>query len=92
MRLLLLILTAYTLNGCGQPTPDCPKPVCLYPTLPTYKLPNSRSFAPIKQIDNNISIFKNSDIIELVENNQKLRKICTNYAVINQRVNKEYNK
>ncbi|UFH59851.1 hypothetical protein [Sulfurovum mangrovi] len=92
MRLLLSISAIFILSGCGQPVPKCPEPVCKYPTLPTYKLPSSRTFAPVKQIDNNVSIFKNADIIELVENNVRLRRICTNYAVINKRVNKEYQK
>ena len=92
MRLLLSIFAIFALSGCSQPAPKCPEPVYIYPTLPTYKLPASRAFAPVKQIDNNVSIFKNADIIELVRNNVKLRTICTNYAVINKRVNKEYQK
>ena len=92
MKLLISILTILALNGCSQTLKQCPEPVCIYPKLPTYKLPDSRPFYVVKRLDDNISIFKNEDIVELVKNNAKLRSICTNYAVINKRVNSEYQK
>ena len=90
MKYLLLILPIFILNGCKDPKP-CPKQVCLYPVLPTYKVPQSSNFQ-VKKYNNENSIIDNKTLFQMVNNNTKLRKICTNYAVINKRVNKEYNK
>ena len=85
-----LILAIFILSGCGQhaPVPCVPKK-CEFPKLPTYRVPASRSIS-VKPIDVNRSVIANSDLIELVKNNEKLRRICSRYAVINKRVNKEY--
>jgi len=91
MKLLLLILTIYLLNGCSQKIPDCNPVPCIqnYPKLPTYKTPLSNNFAVVKHTEYN-SIIENTDLLELVSNNKKLRRVCSNYAVINKRVNKEF--
>ena len=89
MKYLLLILPIFILNSCGDPKP-CPEKKCLYPRLPTYKVPESRPIK-VRPLDANNSVIKNKDLLELVRNNTKLRKICSNYAIINKRVNKEYN-
>lgn len=91
MKILLLISTIFILNGCGdkEPKPRCPEPVCEFPTLPTYKVPPSRKIS-VKPIDANRSLIKNDDLIELVRNNTRMRRICSNYAVINKRVNEKY--
>lgn len=92
MKLLFLILTIFILNSCGQTAPEiCPEKVCLYPTLPTYKIPQSQKFK-VQTHSENASIISNDTLLELVNNNTKLRKTCSNYAVVNKRVNKEYSK
>lgn len=95
-KTLTLILTIFTLSfisGCNgtKPCPPCPKTKCYYPKLPTFKTPKSKSFS-VKKYSETQSIIDNKILIELVKNNAKLRKICSNYAVINKRVNKEYQK
>ncbi len=92
MRLLILVLTIYLLNGCTEPKP-CKSVACinLYPKLPTYKVPYSTKFKT-KQYDQNNRIIGNEILLELVRNNKSLRRICSNYAVINKRINKKYNK
>ena len=92
MRLALLLLIIFILNGCSQkcePVP-CTKQKCLYPTLPTYKLPVSNKIPTPKQLGDGTCVVGVSDLLELVDNNNRLRRICTNYAVVNKRVNKEY--
>ncbi len=90
MKIFISTLIILALNtGCTQVTPDCPEKKCLYPKLPTYKTPISNNFAVVKHTDHS-SIIDNGDLLELVSNNKKLRKVCSNYAVINKRVNKEY--
>ena len=93
-KILALTLTIFTLsfiNGCGnrKPLPPCPKTKCYFPKLPTFKTPKSREFS-VKKYSAEESLINNKILIELVRNNTKLRKICSNYAVINQRLNKEY--
>ena len=97
MKLLILILTAFilSLTGCGQINPEpvkpCPTTKCFYPTLPTFKIPQSKPFKVVKY-DDTKSIINNTILLELVKNNTKLRKTCSKYAIINKRVNKEYQK
>lgn len=87
---LALIFAIFILSGCGQPEPvPCIPKKCEFPKLPTYLVPASRSIS-VKPIDANRSVITNDDLLELVKNNEKLRRICSNYAVINKRVNKEY--
>lgn len=91
MKILLMILTIFILNGCTQQVAPCePQPcVKIYPTLPTYRTPTSRTINT-KPFNPHFSIINNDDLLELVSNNGKLRRICGKYAVVNKRVNKEY--
>ena len=85
-----LIFLIFILSGCGQPEPvQCVPKKCEFPKLPTYRVPASRPIS-VKPVDANRSVIANADLIELVRNNEKLRRICSMYAVINKRVNKEY--
>jgi len=87
---LALILAIFILSGCGQPAPvPCVPQKCEFPKLPTYRVPESRSIS-VKPVDANLSVIANDDLMELVRNNEKMRRICSNYAVINKRVNREY--
>ena len=87
---LALILAIFILSGCGQPSPvPCVPKKCEFPKLPTYRVPESRSIS-VNPIDANRSVIANTDLLELVRNNEKMRRICSRYAVINKRVNKEY--
>ena len=90
MRLYLLsALMIFILDGCGQPKPTVVVQKCELPHLPTYRLPKSRSFT-VKPIDANHSVIANTTLLELVRNNASLRRTCTKYAKINQRINREY--
>ncbi|MCD6435979.1 MAG: hypothetical protein J7L15_06280 [Clostridiales bacterium] len=92
MKTLLLALIILALNGCGEPEP-CKPVVCInmYPKLPTYKLPSSTKFST-EQYDQNNRIIQNQLLLELVSNNKRLRRICSNYAVVNKKMNEQYNK
>jgi len=92
IKITILIALVLTLNGCGEPELCKPVPcINLYPKLPTYKLPESRKFTTL-QYDINNRIIENNILLELVANNKKLRRTCSNYAVINKKINKQYNK
>ena len=95
MKLLLLISAILVLSGCSQKKlePCEPQPcIKIYPKLPTYKIPRSNPIPPIQQLKNSTCIIQTSSLLELASNNKKLRRICSNYAVINKRINKEYSK
>jgi len=93
MRTMVLILITFILNGCSQKIPDCEPVPCInvYPKLPTYKMPPSRPFN-VETLDMNRSIIITSDLLEVVDHNNRLRQACRNYAAVNIRVNKEYQK
>jgi len=93
MKTLVLVLIIFILNGCSQKAKDCTPVPCInvYPKLPTYKVPSSRPFKVVR-IDDNRSIAMTKDLLDVVKNNTRLRQICANYAVINKRVNREYQK
>jgi len=91
MKLLILILTMLFINGCGEIRLCDPQPcVSLYPTLPTYRVPVTKPLTPPKALGNGMYAVKGKDLKGCLEANARLRKICNNYAVINKRVNKEY--
>ena len=88
--ILASILAIFTLNGCFECDPvPCAQTKCEFPKLPTYRVPGSRSIS-VNPLDANRSVIKNDDLIELVENNAKLRRACRNYAAVAKRVNEEY--
>ncbi len=92
MKIFPLVLITLVLNaGCSQKIEECEPVPCVnvYPKLPTYKLPQSKKFKTSSYSDH-ARIIKTDILLELVRNNIKLRGICTKYAVINKRVNKEY--
>ena len=90
MRISALILAVFILSGCFecQPVP-CKEQKCDFPKLPTYKVPASRKLT-VKPVDAKHSIILNDDLIELVRNNTKLRRVCSNYAAIAIKVNGIY--
>jgi len=92
-QLLPLILITLVLSGCSQKIVECEPVPCiqLYPKLPTYKTPTSNKFKTLKYNEYS-RIISDKDLTEVLTNNKKLRKICSNYAVVNKRVNKEYTK
>lgn len=94
MKIFILILVIFLLNGCSQKIADCNPVPCqsIYPKLPTYKTPQSNNISEPEQLGDGTCIIAVDDLIELVGNNKKLRRICSNYAIINKRVNKEYSK
>lgn len=93
IKLFMLTLAAFILSGCHTPAPAVPYTLqkCTFPRLPTYATPPSRKIKVIA-IDANRSIIANADLIELVFNNTKMRNICSDYAVIIQKTNREYQK
>ena len=85
-------MTIFILSGCGeQPIPQPQKPECHFPKLPIYATPISRKFKVVP-LDENKSVIENETLIELVRNNSTLRSKCRKYALINRKVNREYNK
>ncbi len=91
MKILILTLIIFLLNGCSQKIEECEPVPCIkvYPKLPTYRLPVSKGFKTTKYSDY-ARVIQTDILLELVRNNKKLRNICTKYAIINKKVNKEY--
>lgn len=92
MKLFLLILTTLIINGCTQKAPDCAPVACemLFPKLPTYKIPNKRAFTKPVALANGLYAVDGTQLKDVFVVNAKLRRACTNYAVVNKRVNAEY--
>ena len=93
MKLLLSIFTILLISGCGEPKPCKPVP-CIqnYPTLPTYRVPRKKHMTEPESIGNGMYAVVGTELKDCLITNAKLRRICSNYAVINKRINKEYQK
>lgn len=96
MKIVLLVLIIYILNGCGRnnnelvpckPVP-CTQQKQSFVKLPTYKTPVSRPFKVVKDLGDGTSIVRNVDLLEVVANIDKYKKICWRYASVNIRLNK----
>ncbi len=93
MKILLLILTIFFTNGCSEPEP-CKPVACVkvFPKLPTYKLPAPKGMTPPVYLGDGKYSILGKELEDCLKVNARLRKICRNYASINSRVNKEYQK
>lgn len=90
MKPLLLISTILLINGCQEaPTPPPPCEL-IFPELPTYKTPPSKHFTKPILLANGLYAVNGQELEDVFRTNAKLRRICSNYATINVRVNKEY--
>ena len=91
MKALLLILAILFISGCDEPTPCSPQPcVQNYPKLPTYKLPVPKGMTSPVSLGNGMYAIVGEELKDCLVVNKKLRKACINYAAVNSRVNKEY--
>lgn len=94
MKLILLILITFLLNGCNEPDLPEPEPCkeqeCYYPHLPTYKVPASKKFTkPINQGDGTCIVVI-TELLELSNNNKTLRGIVWKHTAVNIKVNERY--
>ena len=91
MRILVLILATLFISGCKNPEPCKPVP-CIqdYPILPTYKVPPTKHMTRPKSLGNGMYSILGTELEDCLITNAKLRRICSNYAVINKRINKTY--
>jgi len=81
------------IDGCSEP--ELCKPVScikIYPKLPTYKTPPIKHFTKPMHLKDDQYVVSGSELKDCFRTNKKLRQICSNYAVINKKVNKEYQK
>ena len=92
MKLLLLISITLLISGCSQKVPDCKPVACemIFPKLPTYKTPSNKTFTKPILLENGLYAVNGAELKDVFKVNAKLRRICSNYATINIRVNKEY--
>ena len=93
MKLLLLISVMLIINGCSLTDlkPCEPQPcVKIFPKLPTYKLPKIKKLTEPVHIGGGMYAIVGTELEECLRVNIILRRKCTDYAVINKRVNKEY--
>ncbi len=89
---ILLISVTLFISGCGEPEVSPQPCVKIYPKLPTYKVPPLQHMKEPKAIGGGLYVVDGSELRDCLLVNRKLRKICSNYAVINKKVNEEYNK
>lgn len=94
MKLLLLISITLFINGCSQKIPDCTPVACemIFPALPTYKTPPQKTFTKPILLANGLYAVNGDELRDVFKTNAKFRRICSNYATINIRVNKTYQK
>ena len=93
MKNLLLISVILLINGCGGPEPCKPVP-CIqnYPKLPTYRVPSRKHMTEPAALGGGMYAVVGTELRDCLITNARLRKICSNYAAINRKVNREYQK
>ena len=93
MKKLLYIPIAYLINGCGEPIPCKPVPcVQNYPKLPTYRIPKKKHMTNPQSLGGGLYAVVGTELRDCLKVNAKLRRVCNNYAAINVRINKTYQK
>jgi hypothetical protein len=82
------------INGCDCDPQPCAPVACkkIYPKLPTYKTPPTKKFTKPVHVKDDQYRVSGSELKECFKTNKRLRQICSNYAVVNKRVNKEYSR
>ena len=91
MKNLLLILAILFINGCEEPKPCKPVPcVQNYPKLPIYSQPVKKKMTEPASLGGGMYAIVGTELRDCLKTNARLRKICSNYATINKRINKTY--
>lgn len=85
------------ISGCcdNEPKPCEPQPCKnILPHLTTWKVPDKKRFIeqPIPVGDGVHSIVRTDDLKGCLATNRRLRKICSNYAVVFKKINDMNNK
>ena len=93
MKISLLILATYLISGCGEPAPCKPVP-CIqnYPKLPTYRIPKKKHMTNPQSLGGGLYAVVGTELRNCLKVNAKLRRACSNYAAVNVRINKTYQK